>query len=164
MDWWIVYLLKSVFSEIRVRTWVQKVSCQKNRPLIGRSELEACCFLPGNYLNSCLDTDLRKNWLWYYFEDASVIFFRSDRLPRMIDQNQSNTNFFSLKEKKFYPSWWRWWRLFWQRTDICCGRQILTTIPDFSMYAYGFFYFDCNAMHSNLSHFWCQIENSNQNK
>ena len=50
----------------------------KNRPLIGRSELEACCFLPGNYLNSCLDTDLRKNWLWYYFEDASVIFFRSD--------------------------------------------------------------------------------------
>ena len=68
----------------------------------------------------------------------------------LYDQNQSNSNFFFSKGKKFYPSWWRWWRLFWQRTDICCGGQILTIIPDFSMCAYGFFYFDCNAMHITL--------------
>ena len=33
-----VFRLKSVFSEIRVRTWIEVVSRQKNRPLIGRPD------------------------------------------------------------------------------------------------------------------------------
>ena len=38
----------------------------KNRPLIGRAERSAnqrLIFLAGNHLNSCPDSDLRKNWL-----------------------------------------------------------------------------------------------------
>ena len=55
-------LPKSVFSEIRVRTWVQVVSRQKkNRPLIGRPDRLANqkpVSLAGNCLSSCLDSDL----------------------------------------------------------------------------------------------------------
>ena len=60
------YRLKSVFPEIRVRTWFQVVSCQKKT---GHRladylvyQLEAC-FLEGNYFNSCSDSDLWKKWL-----------------------------------------------------------------------------------------------------
>ena len=60
-------LIKSVFSEIRVRTWVQVVSRQKNIPLIGRPRPDMSAnqipFLAGNHLNSCPESDLRKNWL-----------------------------------------------------------------------------------------------------
>ena len=58
-------LLKLVFSEIQVRTWVQVVSRPKNMPLIGRTDRSANHrpFLAGNHLNSCLDSDLRKKWL-----------------------------------------------------------------------------------------------------
>ena len=51
--------LKSVFSENRVKTWVQVVSCQKSMPLIGRPDRSAPAFLAGNHLNSCSDSDLR---------------------------------------------------------------------------------------------------------
>ena len=58
------YLLKSVFSEIRVRTGVQVVSGQNNRPIIRRphrSTNQRPVFLLGNHLNMCPpDSDLRK--------------------------------------------------------------------------------------------------------
>ena len=53
------YLLKSVFSEIRVRIWVQVVSPPKNRPLIDRPDRSAnqrTVFLVVNYLNSCRES------------------------------------------------------------------------------------------------------------
>ena len=56
--------LKSVFSEIRVSKWISR---QNNRPIIGRPDglaNQRLVSLAGNYLNSCLDTDLRKNWLY----------------------------------------------------------------------------------------------------
>ena len=59
-----IYLLKSVFSEIRVRTGVQVVSRQNNRPIIGRpdrSTNQSPVSLAGNHLNSCPpDSALRK--------------------------------------------------------------------------------------------------------
>ena len=48
-----------------VRTWVQIASLLKNSPLIGRPDISANQrpdFLAGNYLNTCPDSDLRKNW------------------------------------------------------------------------------------------------------
>ena len=54
---------QSVFSEIRVRTWIQVVSRQKNRPLIGRpyrSANQRPIFLAGNNLNSCPDWSQEK--------------------------------------------------------------------------------------------------------
>ena len=52
------YYIKSVFSEIRVRM----VSRQKKAPGWPVYQLEAC-LLTVNHLNSCSDSDLRKNWL-----------------------------------------------------------------------------------------------------
>ena len=78
-------LLKLVFSEIRVRTWVQK-----NRTLDWLTsylvyQLKAC-FLPGNHLNSCPYWDLRKNWIICTFYWIIIIFqnltFRFKKLTR----------------------------------------------------------------------------------
>ena len=59
--------IKSVFSEIKVRTWVQVVSRQKNKPLIGRPNRSPnqrhVCLAGKLYLNSCPDFDLRKKQL-----------------------------------------------------------------------------------------------------
>ena len=89
---------------------------------------------PSGISHSIVSSTRWRKFLWvslYGYGSSSSAGRKRDSITvccRFLLYDDDNSLSFLVKDKQklfFLPRWWRWWRLFWQQSDICWTNTLL---------------------------------------